>query len=110
MRVGAQDRQDQGTDGMMTMDWTAVVVMGAAAAVAAISFALIANTLFEQGLADRNHPPANILTLYKQYRRYTQTITGGRPLLLWIHLAAAGTFIGAGVLYTLARLVFHWTF
>ena len=95
---------------MTTMDWTAVVVMGAEAGVAAIFFALIANTLFEQGLADRNHPPANILTLYKQYRRYTQTTTVGRPLFLWIHLAAAGSFIGAGVLYTLARFVFHGTF
>ena len=95
---------------MTTMDWTAVVVMGAAAAVAAISFALIANTLFEQGLADRNHPPANILTLYKQYRHHIRTTTGGIPLLLWGHLAAAGSFIGAGVLYTLARMVFNWTF
>jgi hypothetical protein len=95
---------------MTSMDWTVVVVMGAAAAVAAISFALIANTLFEHRLADRNNPPANIFTLYKLYRRHTQATTGGRPLLLWIHLAAAGSFIGTGVLYTVARFVFNWTF
>ena len=95
---------------MTTMDWTAVAVMGAAAAVAAISFALIANTLFEHGLADRNHPPANLLTLYKQYRHHIRATTGGTPLLLWVHLAAAVSFIGVGVFYTLARLVFNRAF
>jgi hypothetical protein len=95
---------------MTTMDWTAIVVMGGAATVAAISFALIANTLFEKGLADRNNPPANILTLYKQYRQHTRATTGGTPLLFWIHVTAVGGFIGAGVLYTLSRFVFQWTF
>ena len=94
---------------MTTMDWTAIVVMGAAAAISALSFALIANYLFDHNLADRNNPPANILTLYKQYRRHTQATTGGTPLLFWIHVTATGSFIGAGVLYTLARFVFQWT-
>ena len=95
---------------MTSMDWTAVVVMGAAAAVAALSFALIANTLFEHRLADRNNPPANIFTLYKQYRQHARAVTGGTPLLFWMHATAVGCFIGAGVLYTLARFVFQWTY
>jgi fermentation-respiration switch protein FrsA (DUF1100 family) len=95
---------------MTTMDWTAIIVMGAAAAVTAISFALIANTLFEHGLADRNHPPANILTLYKRYRHHIRSTTGDAPIFLWIHMAAAGSFIGAGVLYMRVHLVFNWTF
>jgi hypothetical protein len=95
---------------MTTMDWTAFVVMGAAAVVAALSFALIANYLFDHNLADRNNPPANIFSLYKQYRHHTRTATGGVPLLFWIHVTAVGGFIGAGVLYTLARFVFQWTF
>lgn len=95
---------------MTTMDWTAIVVMGAAALVAALSFALIANTLFDHNLADRNHPPANIFTLYRQYRQHARATAGGTPLLFWIHATAAGGFIAAGVLYTLARVVFHWTF
>lgn len=95
---------------MTSMDWTAVVVMGAAAAVAAISLALIANYLFEHRLADRNNPPANSFMLYKQYRHHTRATKGGTPFLFWAHLAAAGSFIGTGVLYTLARFVFNWRF
>jgi hypothetical protein len=95
---------------MTTMDWTAIAVMGAAALVAALSFALIANYLFDHNLADRNHPPANIFTLYRQYRKHARAATGGTPLLFWIHVTAAGGFIAAGVFYTLARFVFHWTF
>jgi len=92
------------------MDWTVRVVMGAAAAVSALSFALIANYLFENRLADRNQPPTNILEVYKQYRRHTQATLGAVPLLFGVHVAAAATFIGAGMLYILARFVFKWTF
>ena len=95
---------------MTSMDWTALAVMGSAAFVSAASFALIANYLFEHGLADRNQPPTNIFDVYKQYRRHTQATMGAVPLLFGVHVAAAATFIGAGLLYTLARFVFQWTF
>lgn len=95
---------------MTSMDWTALAVMGFAAAISTASFALIANYLFENGLADRNQPPTNILEVYKHYRRHTQATLGKVPLIFGVHVAAAGTFIGAGMLYTLARFVFKWTF
>lgn len=95
---------------MTTMDFGAVAIMAASAGVSAVSFGIIANYLFEHGLADRNDPLPNILSLYKQYKRHTREKTGAVNPLLWIHLSAAGTFIGVGVLYTLARFVFGWRF
>jgi hypothetical protein len=95
---------------MTTMDLTAIVLMGAAALVSAVSFGIIANYLFDHGLADRNNPLPNMLDFYRKYRRHTRETTGAVHPLLWVHMAAAGTFIAVGVLYTLARFIFGWTY
>jgi len=95
---------------MTTMDYTAIVGMVLAAIASAVSFALMANYLFDHGLADRNDPPMNLLVMYREYRRHTREQTGRVNPLFRIHAAAAGTFIMLGVAYTLARFIFKWTF
>jgi hypothetical protein len=86
---------------MTTMDYTAIVGMVLAA---------IANYLFDHRLADRNDAFPNLLDLYRKYKRHTKKQTGQVNPLLWIHAAAAGTFILIGVAYTLARFMFKWSF
>lgn len=95
---------------MQTMDYAALIGMAIAALAAAVSFGLIANTLFENRLADRRDPFPNLLSLYRQYRRHTRSRSGRVNPLLWLHLGAAGVFILIGVAYTLARFMFKWTF
>jgi hypothetical protein len=95
---------------MMTMDYAAIAGMGLTAVVSAVSFGMIANYLFENGLADRNDPFPNLLDLYRKYKRHTKAQTGQVNPLLWIHTVAAGTFISIGVIYTLARFMFKWSF
>jgi len=95
---------------MTTMDYAAIVGMVLAAIASVVSFALIANYLFDHGLADRNAPSMNLLELYRKFKRHTRERTGQVNPLFWIHAAAAGTFISVGVVYTLARFVFKWTF
>lgn len=95
---------------MQTMDYAAILAMAAAAIAAAVSFGLIANTLFEHRLADRNDTRPNLLALYREYRRHTLEQTGRVNPLLWVHLAAVGLFVSTGVAYTLARFMFKWSF
>lgn len=94
---------------MTTMDYAAIVGMMGAAIASVVSFGMIANYLFDHGLADRNDPPLNLLELYRQYKRHTREQTGQVNSRLWVHAAAAGTFIMLGVAYTLARSMFKWT-
>ena len=95
---------------MTTMDFAAIAGMGMAAVVSAVSFGMIANYLFDHGLADRNDAFPNLITLYRKYKQHTKAKTGQVNPLLWIHAAAAGVFILTGVAYTLARFIFKWTF
>jgi hypothetical protein len=95
---------------MTTMDFAAIAGMGMAAVVSAVSFGMIANYLFDHGLADRNDSFPNLLELYRKYRRHTKEKTGQVNPLLWVHAAATGAFILTGVAYTLARFMFKWTF
>jgi hypothetical protein len=95
---------------MTTMDYAAIVGIVLAALASVLSFALIANHLFDHGLADRNNPRLNLLEFYRKYKRHTSERTGQVNPLFWIHAVAAGTFIVLGVAYTLARFIFKWTF
>lgn len=95
---------------MQTMDYAAILGMAATAIAAAVSFGMIANTLFEHRLADRNDPRPNLLKLYREYRRHTREQAGRVNPLLWVHFAAVGLFVFTGVAYTLARFMFEWTF
>jgi hypothetical protein len=95
---------------MITMDYAAIAGMGLAAVVSAVSFGMIANYLFDHGLADRNDPIPNLFNLYRKYKQHTKAKTGQVNPLLWIHAVAAGAFILTGVAYTLARFMFKWTF
>ena len=95
---------------MTTMDFAAIVGMVLAAIASAVTFGMIATYLFDHNLADRNAPPLNLLALYRKYKHHTQETTGQVNPLLWVHAAAAGTFISIGVAYTLARYIFKWTF
>lgn len=95
---------------MITMDYAAIAGMGLAAVVSAVSFGMIANYLFDHGLADRNDPFPNLFNLYRKYKQHTKEKTGQVNPLLWIHAVAAGAFILTGVAYTLARFMFKWTF
>lgn len=95
---------------MTTMDYTAIVGMALTAIASAVSFGMIANYLFDHRLADRNDPFPNLLDLYRKYKHHTKEKTGQVNPLLWIHAAAAGTFISIGVAYTLARFMFKWSF
>jgi len=95
---------------MTTMDYAALVGMVLAVIASVVSFGMIANYLFDHGLADRNAPPMNLLVLYREYKRHTREQTGQVSPLFWVHTTAVGTFIAIGVAYTLARFVFTWAF
>lgn len=95
---------------MQIMDYAAIIGMAIAAATAALSFGVIANTLFDHRLADRNDPFPNLLDFYRRYRHHTRQKAGRVHPLLWIHLGAVGLFVLIGVAYTLARFMFQWTF
>lgn len=95
---------------MTTMDYAAIVGMVLAAFASVVSFGMIANYLFDHGLADRNAPPMNLLVLYRKFKHHTMETTGQVNPLFWVHTTAVGIFISVGVIYTLARFVFKWTF
>lgn len=95
---------------MTTMDYAAIAGMVLAAIASAVTFGMIANYLFDNHLADRNAPPGNLLVLYRKYKNHTRETTGRVNPLLWVHAAAAGTFIAIGVAYSLARFILKWTF
>ena len=90
---------------MITLDYIALVVLGSAALVAVGSFAMIANYLFDNALADRNDPFPRILDLYKKYRDHTRAQRGRVDPWLWVHCAAVGIFIVAGMVYVILRFV-----
>ncbi len=90
---------------MNQLDYIAAALLGALALLAAGSFAVIANYLFDHGLADRRQPPANIFDLYKRYRDHTREQTGRVNPWLWMHLTAVGAFITIGMIYALLRFI-----
>jgi hypothetical protein len=87
------------------LDITAIAVLGAAAAVAAGSFAAIANYLFANDLADRRDPFPNIIDLLKRYRAHTRAQTGRTTPLLWVHISAVGVFIAGGMVYAILKYI-----
>jgi hypothetical protein len=95
---------------MQTMDYVAIFGMAVAALAAAVSFGMIAKTLFEHRLADRNDPFPNLMSLYRKYQRHTRETTGRVNPLFWFHLGAVGVFVLVGVAYTLARFMFKGGF
>ncbi|MBL0714988.1 MAG: hypothetical protein JJV98_14950 [Desulfosarcina sp.] len=90
---------------MSQLDYIAIALLGTAALVAVGSFAVIANYLFTNELADRREPFPNIIALYKKYRDHTRARTGRVDPWLWIHMAAAGLFILAGMVYAILRFI-----
>ncbi len=90
---------------MTPLDYIALAVIATAALVAVGSFAMIANYLFDRGLADRSDPFPNIVDLYRKYRDHTRAQLGRVDRWLWIHLAAVGVFIAGGIVYVIARFV-----
>ncbi len=90
---------------MSPLESIALAVTGAAALVAVGSFAMIANYLFDQALADRNDPFPNIIDLYRKFRDHTRAQRGRVDPRLWIHLAAVAVFIAGGMAYVAIRFV-----
>ena len=90
---------------MNQLDYIAFALLGAAALVAAGSFAVIANYLFDHGLADRRDPVPNIIDLYQKYRDHTRAASGRTAPMLWVHLSAAGMFILTGVVYMIFKFI-----
>ena len=90
---------------MSLLDYIFLALLGSAALVAAGSFAAIANYLFAHELADRSNPMPNIIDLYKQYRDHTRATSGRVAPLLWVHIAAVGAFIMAGMVYVILRFI-----
>jgi hypothetical protein len=75
---------------MQSSDYTILIVMGLAAAIAAGSFSAIARYLFDHGLADRNAKAPNMLVWYKTYMAQTRKQTGriGTPFWCPIYFTA----------------------
>ena len=90
---------------MIAADYTILIVMGVAVAIAAGSFSIIARYLFDRGLADRNALAPNIIDLYKTYIAHTRKMTGRIGVAFWIHSVSAGIFISTGVFYTIGRFI-----
>ena len=90
---------------MSPLDIIALGVLGSAALVAVGTFAMIANYLFDNALADRNDPFPNIVDLYRKYRDHTRARQGRVDPWLWVHFAAVGVFILAGMVYVTMRFV-----
>ena len=90
---------------MIAADYTILIVMGVAVAIAAGSFSIIARYLFDRGLADRNALAPNIIDLYKTYIAHTRKMTGRIGAAFWIHSVSAGIFISTGVFYTIGRFI-----
>jgi hypothetical protein len=90
---------------MQSSDYTILIVMGLAAAIAAGSFSAIARYLFDHGLADRNAKAPNMLVWYKTYMAQTRKQTGRIGTPFWIHSGSAGIFILTGVMYTIVRFI-----
>ena len=86
-------------------DYTILIVMGLAAAVAAGSFSVIARYLFDRGLADRNAKMPDIRVFYKTYMSQTRKQTGRIGNAFWLHSGSAGIFILTGVVYTIVRFI-----
>jgi hypothetical protein len=87
------------------LDYIAAALLGAAALLAAGSFAVIADYLFTHGLADRRQPLPNIIDLYKKYRDHTRGQTGRVNPWLWMHFTAVGAFILIGMIYVILRFI-----
>ncbi len=90
---------------MNQLDFIALVVLGSAALLAGGTFAMIANYLFENALADRNDPFPRIVDFYRKYRAHTRAQQGRVDPWLWVHFAAVGVFILAGMVYVVVRFV-----
>ncbi|MGD8267576.1 MAG: hypothetical protein PVF55_05370 [Desulfobacterales bacterium] len=90
---------------MNQLDYIAAALLGAAALLAAGSFAVIADYLFTHGLADRRQPLPNIIDLYKKYRDHTRGQTGRVNPWLWMHFTAVGAFILIGMIYVILRFI-----
>ncbi len=90
---------------MSQLDFIALALLGASALAAVGSFAVIANYLFDHGLADRRDPVPNLITLYKKYRDHTRAASGRAAPMLWVHLASAGVFILTGTVYVVLKFI-----
>ena len=90
---------------MTTTDWIILALMGAAAGVALVAFALLTRYLFDRGLADPDAAAPNIVDFYKRFIQHTRKETGRIGGAFWVHTIAAGVFITTGVVYTIARFV-----
>ena len=90
---------------MSQLDYIALGVLGSAALLAVGTFAMIASYLFDNALADRNDPFPSIVDLYRKYRDHTRAQRGRVAPWLWVHFAAMGVFIMAGMVYVIMRFV-----
>ncbi len=90
---------------MSQLDFIALGVLGSTGLLAVGTFAMIANYLFDNALADRNDPFPNIVDLYRKYRDHTRARQGRVDPWLWVHFAAVGVFILAGMVYVIMRFV-----
>jgi hypothetical protein len=90
---------------MIAADYAIIIVMGVAAVIAAGSFSVIANYLFDRGLADRNHASADIRRFYKIYITQTKQASGRIGSAFWVHGVSVAIFILTGVIYTVVRMI-----
>lgn len=90
---------------MCVLDYIVMGLMGVAAVISVSSFSILAKYLFDRGLADRNVPAPNIITLYKTYMTHTKNKTGRIGRAFWVHSVSAGIFIFTGAIYTIFRFI-----
>lgn len=89
---------------MNRLDYTFIVLLGAALAAAVFSFALIEKYLLAHRLIDRSASHPDVIGFYKKYIGHTKEHGGriGRPFL--IHAFSAAAFMLLGAVYVILRL------
>ena len=90
---------------MTLIDTLIIGLAGAAALIAAVSFASMAKYLFDRGLADRNDRSPDIRVYYQTYLTVTKQRDGRVGTAFWIHCLSVGVFVCTAVGYTLFRFI-----